>query len=260
MGWWAGLVVGVGLTVLSILQLPPPQSDASFGPPPPAEVFLLLGVGDRRVAADLAWLMIVQRLGSGTFLEQRAPHLLAWADAATALDPEFESVYFVTSSFLMALPEHAASLDRLLSRGEEALPASAMLPFSRGLVYYFSDYNPEKAAHHFRKAVQRGGAPPYLRSFADRLEKASASCRAVGESLGGLHQFLGGANNSQARQAAVECTRRLIERAAAVRRVRGEPEPTLEELTAAGDLKGLVEFPGQCWTLKGGSASLVTCQ
>jgi hypothetical protein len=133
-----------------------------------------------------------------------------------------------------------------------------MLPMARGFVYYFGVYEPEIAAGHFRKAAEKG-APAYLKDFADRLMRLGTTCKSVGESLNSLQHNLG-ASSTQARAAAFECSKRLIERGAAAERLRGNYNTTLEALKEQGVLNGLVNFPGECWRLESGRAWLEPCK
>ena len=64
--------------------------------------------------------------------------------------------------------------------------------------------------------------------------------------------------SDQGRAVAFECSKRLIERAAATVRLRNEI-PTIELLKQTNQLEGVVNFPGQCWRLDGGVASLEPC-
>ena len=256
------LVSGISFVALALLSQPTitKESTPAFGPPPAEEVLLVMALGDRRVAADLGWLMIVQRIGSSAYLADHAPDLESWAETVTRLDPVFESPYFIAAAFLTALPERADRLDRLLAAGESALPHSSMIPMARGLVFYFGRYEPDIAARHFRTAVSRGGGPPYLAAFAARLERLASSCRAMGQDFGAMQVYLGGARSDQAKSVAFECSKRAIERAAAAWRLRGGSNPTLDELAANGDLKDVVWFQGECWHLDGGVATLEPCQ
>ena len=104
---------------------------------------MFLSGGDRRVAADLAWLATVQRLGSSSYLDAGLPGLEQWIDTGTALDPSFENLYFIAAAFLTALPERVERVDALLARGEQHLPHSSMLPMARGLLFYFGRYDPQ---------------------------------------------------------------------------------------------------------------------
>jgi hypothetical protein len=252
-----GVAVGV-VVAMSAMQPHPSMSPETFGAPPSGESRLFYGRGDRRVAADLAWLAVVQRLGSSTYVSSGLPGLEEWIDVTTSLDPRYESAYFFAAAFLTALPERATKVDALLARGEAAIPESGMLPMARGFVHYFGVYEPEIAASHFRKAAQNG-APAYLRDFADRLMRLGTTCKSVGENLNALQHNLG-ASSTQAREAAFECSKRLIERGAAAERLRGRYNVTLDELREQGALQGLVTFPGECWRLESGKAWLEPCK
>jgi hypothetical protein len=252
------LIALVVFVILSVMQPAVEEQSESYKIPPRGESFLLLGLGDRRVAADLVWLSVVQHVGSQRYVNAGLPNLEAWIDVCTDLDPRFESMYFVASAFLTALPERTAALDALLSKGERALPDSPMLPMARGFLHYFGVYEPEVAARHFQEATRKG-APQYLNSLADRLLRLGTTCKNVGESLHELQRNFG-ASATQARATAFECSKRLIEAAAATQRLQNKPERTFEQLRADGKLPGVVQFPGECWQLQGGKAWLEPCK
>lgn len=256
----AAAVVLATALVFTTSQNPVVRPDSSFAAPPSAAMFLILSLGRPEVAADFAWLAVVQRVGSQRFAERGYPDLEDWLDVTTTLSPRFEMAYFVGASFLAADSKRSGALDRLLARGGAALPASYYLPMAQGFVHYFGRYDPHLAAVHFRRAAGFPDAPPFLGPLAARLDGVADSCRELSSLLRDVqfetNQLFAG---QRPREILVSCIERAIERAAASWRLQHGTDPTLDDLVTAGLLEQLVAPPGECWHLNYGVATLEPC-
>jgi len=223
----------------------------------PADLYVGLTLGDRRAAADVAWVTMVQALGDERFIAAGSPGLEKILTAVTTLDPEFRGAYLVASGFLSSDATRHEALDTILSRGERAIPNDFALPMSRGFAAYFGAYDLTAAARHFRTAANMSGSPAYLRSFAEHLDHASSDCQQLQSFLSELSNTVS-APTPSTRAVLISCIAREIERAAAVHRLRTGEDLGLEALIERGALKPPLAPPGECWHLDG-KATLAPC-
>ena len=211
-------------------------------------------LGDDYAAADAFWLRVIQLLGSEGAAAEHYPGLETWLDGLTTLDPTFGNAYFVGSVFLVAEPSRAASVDRILARGEAALPNDFRLPFSRGFLAYFGDGDAATAAAHYRRASTLPDAPAYLAAFARRLSEQSNDCdnarQRYKELMATSEQGARDRLQQESLRIAIACEERALETATASFRLRFGNNPVdIEDMLARGVLlrRPLAEA-GKCWS------------
>ncbi|MCC7070097.1 MAG: hypothetical protein IT383_02175 [Deltaproteobacteria bacterium] len=259
---WAVLAaVALGVAVwLSPSALPPAPDER----PPPEAISRAVALGRPYAAADAAWLRTVQLIGNPTKEAARWPGLEDWVDLTTRLDPRFEAPYHFGALLLVGDPARAPAADRMLERGQRALPESFSLPAMRGFIAYFTMLDPASAAEHYHEAARLPGAPPYLEQFAKRLEHQGHTCAAMLRDLTGLaaHQdahkraaFLAGRDRML-----LGCVEGQLRAAAGAFRTRTGRDGSLDELRGAGLLADEPWAPeGQCWRVDSGRPLLEPC-
>lgn len=219
--------------------------------------YLAMALGDRAVAADLAWLDTVQFVGQQRSADANFPGLEKFIDAITELDPTFAAPYSVAAAFLSSDPKRSKAVDRLLERGQRSLPGEYSIPMARGFVAYFGRQDFATAAAHFRMAATMPLAPGYLSRLAQTLSNADGSCAEVRPVLATLQQS--SMLTPSLRSVLTMCFGRRIEAAAATHRLQFGPTSSIDELVARGLLTRPPAPQGYCWQLVDGKASLAEC-
>jgi len=145
------------------LQQVSPQALKSPGP-----VVLGLTSFEHRVAlADLVWLDIVQVFGMKDQTLWR--HVDRQAEIATDLDPRYFTVYHSVGVVLAVWGKMVDAADRILRKGEAALPDRWELPLLLGYNAYFIRGDAVAAAEHTRRAAALPGVPRFVGALAGRM-------------------------------------------------------------------------------------------
>jgi hypothetical protein len=248
------------LAVAALLRSAPVTPAQLEVPPPP--VFLAATGAREFAAADVAWLRMVQVMGRNAAARGDRDGLMRYLDVVTTLDPKFETAYVFAGAALAGDPALVESLDKVLARGDVALPESFFVPMIRAFSAHFGRFDLATAAEHYRRASARRGAPAHLSRLADRLEKTRGSCEDVAVVLG---ELTGGGQEDGVilrrgwRSVFEQCTRALIEAAAVrYRHTRGRAATSIDDLLADG-LAPPSAPRGSCWRLEGMGAVLGPC-
>jgi tetratricopeptide (TPR) repeat protein len=177
------------------------------------------------------------------------PQLHAFLDAATELDPRYQSVYWLGGTALVALDRRPDEAVRLLEKGRQALPGDWQIPYLMGYVYlfYYRDY--AQAGEYIEEAARKVGRPTYLTALAARLHAQAGSPEA---GLAFLEAMYRSARDPAVREGlatrmaevVVDRDLRAIDAASArYRSARGRPPETVEELVRTGYLAAHPEEP-----------------
>jgi hypothetical protein len=260
------LLVAIELAALAVVAAPTTRAADDIDPTPwPPAIVRVASLGRPYAAADVAWLKTVQLLGSDSYAVAGYPKLEAWVDLITRLDPSFEEPYFFGATLLVTNRERAPAINALLERGEQAFPHTFAFPMMRGFLAQFGLLDARMAAEHYRRASMLQGAPPYLTSYAARLEKEGASCATI---MSDLKELASSSSSAQAKalgeqrfQILEYCFAGLIRRTAVSLRMNEKIAgafATLAEVEA--ELGAPVPRPpDRCWELKFDTATLVPC-
>ena len=245
--------------------LPRAEAERGLEPAPPTALVRVALLGRDDAGADLLWLRVVQYVGAPWSEGQKYARVEDWVDGIADLAPRFELPYLIVGILLATWPDRAAAADRVLARGEAARPDTWTFPMQRGFVAYFGALDWAAAAAHYKRAAAFPGSPPYLQSFAARLEKNAQTCAQMGQDLRVVVDATGDVRQSDAmkRGAAdvlVNCAEAELKRALGTMRARGTRAKSIDELIDAGLLSGPPWAPrGMCWTIEGDAARLSPC-
>jgi hypothetical protein len=164
---------------------------------PTAKWLPVLSLGFREAGADLVWMRALIYYGDGFAHHQPLRHVVEYASAIVALDPEFEAVYRWAST-AAAYQTTAAPVEdlertgRLLERGVRRFPSSGPMAWSAGSFYSF-ELAPrypvgsegrrrarERGSVYLMQAARRGAGPPWLAlSNSTQLERLGDRERAI---------------------------------------------------------------------------------
>ncbi len=231
----------------------PTQPDAS-GSPPQRSALLIAALGRHSVAADLAWLRLVQLLGDRAYAQSRYPGLEDWIALTTELHPNLLGPFYFGATLLLGDPARRDRVDDLLALAEKRSPLDFRFPLERGILDYFGRFEPLAAAEDFERAATVPGAPQYLAALAKTVRARGVACSTIGTAAAAFSQ---GAAMIEDRT--VECVKRRIEAAAASARINEDPDDSVESLIARGHLQASALVAGLCWSLRHGTATPITC-
>lgn len=215
-------------------------------------------------AADVAWVALVQSLGSNQEERRGYPMVPRRVDIVTTLDPHFALAYQVGVFALVSDPGKSEAMARILERGRVARPLDPDLPRLLGFIEHFGRIDLPKAAAYYRESARLGG-PPLLDALATRLENSALNCRQMFAQLQDMQK--GSTSEEEVRLLArqmrpvVENCEKVRLTAAAVnfRLTNKNREPTdIAELLATG-VEAPAKLPGLCWQLRSGTPYLVEC-
>jgi tetratricopeptide (TPR) repeat protein len=126
-------------------------------------------LGFHGVAADLAWIQIVQYVGTHWLTDRKFPQLSKALELATSLDPHFLEPYRLGGLFLLYLAGQPQAAVSLLEKGTAANPDRWELPHDLGRYYYLEARDYLKALRWWERAAKLPGRPEYLPRFVARL-------------------------------------------------------------------------------------------
>jgi hypothetical protein len=264
--WQRWLAAALILTAAVLVKPVQDRIDASSrnGPPFDPDVLYFsspaavkaLALGYDSLVADIYWMRAIQYYGrreEAARRQVRYKNLSALLDIVTMLDPEMLDVYRAGAIFLSEPDPVGAGQPleavRLLDKGIAHMPQEWRLRFDKGLVYFWSVKDFNKAGEVFLDASRLGSAPPWMEGMA-----ASALSRGGAiETAKDLwrRQLEGSAredvkDNARNHLASIQVDEDLwtieflVERHAALH---GSPPPSLESLVRAGLLKRLPKDP-----------------
>lgn len=164
---------------------------------PPAEWLGAFSLGYREAAADFVWMRALVYYGEGIAHQQMMRNVLAYAEAVTTLDPDFEAVYHWSSTAVAyqttAAPvEDLEAVGRLLEQGVARFPESGEMAWNAGSFWAFElgmRYPPSSAerraaeargSEFLTRAARLGAGPAWLAlSNASQLVRLGERERAI---------------------------------------------------------------------------------
>lgn len=206
-------------------------------------------LGYDALAADVVWLEAIQYIADRLRAHRDLSGLYPLLDAVTELDPEYQVVYYLGGTALVAIDRRPDEAVRLLEKGARALPDDWQVPFLLGYthLFYYHDYG--MAARYIEEAARKVGHETYLTALAARLHAQAGSDDAA---LAFLDAMRRGAADPAVRagieqrmaEVVVDRDLRAIEAAAGrFREARGRWPETVEEVARAGFLDAVPKEP-----------------
>jgi hypothetical protein len=136
--------------------------------PPPAAL-RVASLGFHAMAADVAWLLTVQYIGSHLITDRQLPELRRLVETVIALDPHFVDAYTLGALFLNYSGGDVSGAVVLLERGARANPTRWELPHDLARTYYLDLKDYQKALYWFQVCDRLPGRPNYVPRFIARL-------------------------------------------------------------------------------------------
>lgn len=227
---------------------PPPSEESAIWTAPMLRAALL---GRQLAAADVAWINLVQTLGSHVAEQAGFPTVTEQVDLVTALDARFALAYHFGVIIVLTDSKRAERLATILERGRAAFPADPDFPRMLGFLEHFGRLDFPAAARHYRDALALGG-PAYLGPLADRLSKAALECRQLRDEFAAAATATGREERellfAKAAPVLTNCEKTRLDAAVAQVKLSENRIPTLQELIARGHAEPL-RPPGQCWNI-----------
>ncbi|MBL91021.1 MAG: hypothetical protein CMH56_04315 [Myxococcales bacterium] len=235
---------------------PTQQHITELQPPPPTEMLHVASLGRPQAAADILWLQVVSFVGSGYSEATGYLGIEHYLDRITDLAPNFSLPYWIGGILLATSPERTTAADKILAKGEQKFPDDWEFSQWRGFVAYFGEMNIPKALVHYKNAVKKPGHAPYLKSFIQRLERASTDCTMMSENMSQLLSA-GGPTSTQeflqgrAGKIIKNCVKMNLKQAAASFRLRhGRIAMRVQDLLDYGIIDKMPPTPpGYCWSI-----------
>jgi len=125
-------------------------------------------LGHPETAADLAWLRAVQYYGAHRMSDNQFAAMEHVFEVLTSLAPGFVPAYEFGAFALAQEGRDFPAAERLMLRGLEANPASGVLAFQLGFLYYVRPGGRDlaHAAEYFEQAARQSDGPPQSLHFA----------------------------------------------------------------------------------------------
>jgi hypothetical protein len=216
---------------------------------PDARLLRPLVLGYQNVLADLIWFRTISYFGE----HYQNDHVYAWlarmCDVVTDLDPRAEHVYRFCG---LMLPWEAGEVDagiRLLEKGIRVFPESWTLHYDLGIVRYLFRHDYAGAADALRQAAALPGAPPMIAGIAARFEVHGYDPATAIQVLTRMRDEATSPETRAVFERSIADARvawdleRLDGLVAAFRARTGRLPASLEELVAAGLLRGVPPDP-----------------
>ena len=146
---------------------------------PTAPVAWMYGGLRRRSAADLQWVRAANYAGNNTFEQYGRPALGPLIRLVVALDPTQETFYRVGGLLLSSERNAAPDAVQLLDECTQRFQDKVACPFYSGILRLIQMRDTKGAAASWRVALERPGAPVYLRGLLDRLAVKGGRCVAA---------------------------------------------------------------------------------
>jgi tetratricopeptide (TPR) repeat protein len=222
---------------------------AGWTPVPSGAALQRLSFGYDRVVGDILWLKTLQYYGKQRLARAPMPRFKEYIDATVALDPHFLAPYIFGGLVLVQDLDRPAEAVDLLLRGIEANPDRWELPFELGFLLYIDLDDPLRAGRYFEVAASREGSPEMAKRFAawtyargGNRDDTRRICEEIIHFSGdaGMRAF---AEEALAKIRIEEDLDTIRAAIAAYRDREGAPPPSLEALTASGDLESIPVEP-----------------
>ncbi len=257
------LVISILLFAVGALLRPPAPEVHIDGARWSAATMEAALLGRRMAAADLAWIGLVQTLGSRVAERAGFPTVANEVDVVTTLDPQFALAYHFGVIVVLTNPERADRLSTILERGRAAFPRDSDFPRMMGFLEHFGRLNFPAAAARYRESVALGG-PAYLTPLANRLENAALQCSQLRDELANAAARAGSDERelllARAGPVLSNCEKTRLESIVGQFKLNQGRIPTLDEVLEQGH-EPPIHLPGQCWTITPeGRARLEPCR
>jgi len=169
--WAMALVLGaaaVGVAQTAWTRLPHPRPLEELSYYPSGRHLKAATLGHAESAADLAWLRAVQYYGAHRMTDNQFTRMGHVFDILTSLSPRFEPAYVFGAFALAQEGFDFPAAEALMTKGLDANPASGMLAFQLGFLYYVRPGGRDlrRAAEMFERASHQPDAPPQAARFA----------------------------------------------------------------------------------------------
>lgn len=215
---------------------------------PTAPVAWMYGGLRRRSAAALQWVRAANYAGNNAFEAQGRPALGPLVRLVVALDPSQEAFYRVGGLLLASERNAAPEAVQLLDDCAQRFPEEVACPFYSGVLRLTQMRDAKGAAASWRLALERPGAPVYLRALLDRLAVKDGRCVAAVFALRQLIEATPvrarGALLAREQPLRLECALQQLEAAVETYRQRhGAPPPSLTALVEDGVLPAVPVDP-----------------
>jgi hypothetical protein len=206
--------------------------------------------GQTGVAADVGWLLLVQSVGGGS----DATEVLHWAEAVTALEPDYELAYYSGAVAALFDSKNTARVGDLLKHAKAQYPKDYTYPMLQGLHAQMMGGDLVLAAAAFGESLALGG-PEYLRSLTAKLDGSASSCLQM-QNL----QLTGKNNIDPDALGVTKCISMKLQSAVMRYRIEKSGAPkTLSDLVNAFDLGPIPSPPGRCWDIQARPPTLGPC-
>lgn len=169
------VVLAGAVLAVALLSAPPaPAPRTTEGPLLPRKQFLhALFAAQQQLVADYFWILTTHQIGAAS-TPQAARDVVAYADLATDLDPDFRHVYWfagVASPVVIERDRYAnvEESTRILKKGTARFPDDFKLNFQLAQNYLHFTHDFKAAADLLTRVSKLKGAPVWLPSLATRL-------------------------------------------------------------------------------------------
>jgi len=267
----AELVKDTGAPPVCVTNVPgqDPYCATAITPPPNRDVATALGMGRPALAADIAWMQVIQYIGAPHSETVKHAGLENWILLINDLDPRFRQPYMHGAILLSLAPDRAEIAEKILLRGrEEHADDQRQWEWNMwlGFVQYFGLLRPDKAADSYQRSFDAGG-PKYLEAFARDLRNAREGCSDLWLRLNEARAQTAGSQEgsllsaSVSRDALVHCFEVYLSAAVTKYKVQLGKEPeSIDDLRSMGLLvEDVPEIPGMCWKIEHLKARLRSC-
>ncbi|MBM4280667.1 MAG: hypothetical protein FJ137_07855 [Deltaproteobacteria bacterium] len=244
------------MLIVTAARLVPARNEGTGEPerPPHRAALLVASLGRSEVAADLAWLRLVQLIGDVRYARARYPALEQWIALIVDLHPRLVGPFYFGVTLLLGDPHRRDTVEQLLDVAERRLPDDYRFSLERGVLAYFGRFDALAAADHLERAAKKPDAPPFVGMLAKTLRSRGVMCNAIAADAASIAQGAAVLGDRT-----IDCVKRRIEAASAAARLNEDPFNTLDELIARGHLPPGALVPGVCWELKGVTATPRAC-
>ncbi len=169
--WGVALVLGAsGYAMAGMLSrtIPRPHPLEELSYYPSGQRLELATLGHAETFADLAWMRAVQYYGEHRTTDMRFTRLYHVFDILTSLSPRFVPAYIFGGFALAQEGGQFQRAEALMLKGIEENPASGMLAFELGFLYYVKPggRDLQRAGEYFEQAARLPDGPPSARRFA----------------------------------------------------------------------------------------------
>jgi hypothetical protein len=264
---FAWSIIGVGMIALAVVargdvRIETVVEGANDDLVVPAGVYRVAGLGSDAAAGDLAWLRLVQLIGSNQEEKRRYAHVPRNAVVVAELDPTIQSAVYYGAVLGIMNSDVAADVERLLQMGEAAHPQQPEYPMLLGTLYHHVLNDTARARPAYHRSLDRGG-PPLIASVLERLDRTETSCGLLAAQMRNSASALVGVelDPSTPRVLLEGCYASKIRSALLRYRLQFNRDPSsVDELVDQGLLVDVSAPPGSCWVLRQSAPILEECR